>query len=125
MGLPYPGADMKFADDLSDSKPAQIAKAIGDLDELVKAVLAKLPPAKPWQRQVLQHLAEIDRRAQVLRMTVALGRVSSEVSEARDQLSAALRAARQYVVSGRANPATKAAIEWACELGRRIENAFS
>lgn len=106
-------------------KSEQVAKAIADLDELVQAVLASLPPSKPWQRQLLGYLAEIDRLTQVLRMTVSMVRGPSEVSHAAQQLRAALRVARRYVATGRADSGTKAAIVWACELGLRIESALA
>jgi hypothetical protein len=99
----------------------QPAKAIADLAELVHAVLAALPPTKPWQRQLLVHLREIDRLTQVLRMTVSMRRDSGEVSEAARLLRVALRVAQQYVAAGRADSGTKAAVLLACELGGRID----
>jgi hypothetical protein len=101
-----------------------LAKAITDLDELVQAVLDSLPPSKPWQRQLLLYLAEIDRLTQVLRLTVSLERPSSEVSDAARELRVALRVAQRYVGAGRADSGTKAAILLACELGLRIDSAL-
>ena len=103
----------------------QAAKAITDLDALVQAVLTSLRPSKPWQRQLLQQLADIDRRIQVLRMTIALNRAGDEVSDAKEQLRVALRVAQRYVAVGRADLGTKAAIGLACELGLRIDAALS
>lgn len=105
-------------------KAEQLAKTITDLDELVQAVMAALPPSKPWQRQLLHHLREIDRLTQVLRMTVSMQRSPSETTEAVRLLRVALRVAQQYVAAGRAESGTKAAIFLACELGQRIESAL-
>ena len=115
---------METMKDTAELKVAQIAKAITDLDELVQAVLDSLPPSKPWQRQLLLYLAEIDRLTQVLRLTVSLNRASSEVGDAARQLRVALRVAQRYVGTGRADYGTKAAIGIACELGLRIEARF-
>ena len=115
--------DMETIKDEAPPQADQVAKAITDLDELVQAVLLALPPSKPWQRQLLAHLQEIDRLTQVLRMTVSMARAPSEVSEAARQLRVALRVAQRYVATGRADSGTKAAILLACELGLRIDSA--
>jgi hypothetical protein len=121
VGLALSLARMENEKDESTQKAAQPAKAITDLAELVHAVITALPPAKLWQRQLLTHLKEVDRLTQVLRMTVAMGRAPSEISEAARLLRVALRFARQYVVAGRADSGTKAAVLLACELGTRID----
>lgn len=97
------------------------AKAIGDLHAIVEAVLKSLPPSKPWQRQLLQHLHEIDRTIQVLRMTMALDRVPSEVTAAKEQLLVAVRVAHRHVATGRADVGTKAAVRLAFEFGQRVD----
>lgn len=99
----------------------QATKAINDLDDLVQAVLKALPSSKPWQRQLLTYLREVDRLIQVLRMTVAMGRPDVEIGEAAQQLRTALRVALRYVGTGRADFGTKAAIGIACELGVKID----
>lgn len=116
--------DMETTKDEAALRAEQVAKAITDLDELVQAVLVALPPSKPWQRQLLVHLNEIDRLTQVLRMTVSMARAPSEVSEAVQQVRVALRVAQRYVGTGRADSGTKAAILLSCELGLRIESTL-
>lgn len=115
---------METIKDEAALKAEKVAKAITDLDELVQAVLKSLPPSKPWQRQLLLHLAEIDRLTQVLRLTVSLSRATGEVSDAAQQLRVALRVAQRYVRAGRADSGTKAAILLACELGHRVDSAL-
>ena len=116
--------DMETIKDEAAPRADQVAKAITDLDELVQAVLLALPPSKPWQRQLLIHLKEIDRLTQVLRMTVSMGRAPSEISDSAQHLRVALRVAQRYVGTGRADSGTKAAILLACELGLRIDSAL-
>lgn len=116
--------------DMEDEKKSPAAgitaaKAIGDLDAIVQAIMKALPPAKPWQRQLLQHLAEIERTTQVLRMTILLERDSSEVMDAKDQLRVALRVANRYVAMGRADFGTKAAVRLAFEIGQRIDETVT
>lgn len=100
-------------------------KLIADMAELVQAIFAVLPPSKPWQRRLLQQLAEADRLVQVLRLTVAMDRPPAEVVEAAGQLAAVLRAADRYVEVGRADLRTKAAVRLATDLARRIVVALS
>lgn len=99
----------------------EAAKAIGDLDSLVQAVLASLPPSKPWQRQLLSYLSDIERQLQILRMTISMKRDPQEVKEALQQLLTVLRVAQRYVAAGRADYGTKAAVVLAYELGNKIE----
>ncbi|KQV49525.1 hypothetical protein ASC95_18220 [Pelomonas sp. Root1217] len=115
---------METIKDEAALKAEKVAKAITDLTELVQAVLDSLPSSKPWQRQLLLYLAEIDRLTQILRLTVSLNRASTEVSEATQQLRLALRVAQRYVGTGRADSGTKAAILLASELGLRIDSAL-
>ncbi len=102
----------------------QVTKCIGDLDELIKALRQSLRPLKPWQRQLLQQCADIERRTQVLRMTLAMGRPFAEVHEAKDQLRRGLRLALQYVAGGRVDAGTRLAIGLACDLGDRIDDVL-
>lgn len=53
-------------------KLESIAKSIGDLDDLLKLMRRTVPRAKPWQRQLAAHLAEIEQLIDVLRLTVAM-----------------------------------------------------
>lgn len=116
---------MKDLRERTDREERHAAKAIGGLDDLIKAVLASLPLIKPWQRQLRQYLLNIDRRVQVLRMTLSMGRSIEEVNEAVDQLRGGLRVAQRYLAVGRADLTTKAALAFACELGQRIATSLA
>lgn len=118
---PYSVGDMQDGQEQEEARREAAAKAIGDLHAIVEAVLKSLPPSKPWQRQLVQHLHEIDRTIQVLRMTIALERVPSEVTAAKEQVLVALRVANRYVAMGRADVGTKAAVRLAYEIGQRID----
>lgn len=66
------------------------------------------------------YLAEADRKLQVLRMTIALGKDQHEIAEAAEQLQSTLRAANVYVGGGRVDMGTKTAVQLAFSLGHRI-----
>jgi len=121
IALPYPVGDMENGQEQAGASREAAAKAIDDLDALVQAVLTSLPPSKPWQRQLLQHLREIDRTTQVLRMTISLERASGEIAQAKEQLRIALRVAQNYVAMGRGDFGTKAAVRLAYEIGLRVD----
>lgn len=108
----------------SGAQVENTAKAIGDLDDLIKAVTTSLPRTKPWQRQLHQYLRDIERRLQVLRMTLAMQRAAEEVVEAAGQLCTALRVAQRYLAAGRADLGTKTAVGFACELGQRVATSL-
>lgn len=103
----------------------EIAKLIIDLDAVVQSMLKTMPMSKPWQRQLLTHLAEADRRLQVLRMTIAMDRDREEVLEAVARVHGTLRAASIYVLGGRADMLTKTAVHIAFELGRKLSAMFA
>lgn len=102
----------------------QVTKYIGDLEELIKALRQSLRPLKPWQRQLQQQCADIERRTQVLRMTLAMGRPFAEVYEAKDHLRLGLRLALQSAAGGRVDAGTRLAIGLACDLGDRIDEVL-
>lgn len=100
----------------------QVAKVIKDLTGLVQALQSALPPSKPWQRQLRIQLAEVDRQLQVVRMTIAMERCGQEFAAAADQLVLALRSANQYGASGRADAATRAAVQLALRMAMEIDS---
>lgn len=107
----------------ADSPPSvatMTSKAIGDLDDLLQAIVRATPEAKPWQRQLLTHLREADRQVQVLRMTISMQRDGSEVTDAVEAVRRTLRVANTYVAMGRADMATKAAVRLALELSQKL-----
>ena len=124
ISIPYPSMELPASPPEAQAPEAEIAKVIGDLDSITQALLTVLPPSKPWQRQLLTHLREADRKLQILRMTVALGRAPKETADAADQLQLTLRAANVYVGGGRVDMGTKTAVQLAFSLGHRITLAF-
>jgi hypothetical protein len=103
---------------------AKVAKVAGDLDELLRAVVASLPTAKPWQRQLGQYLLDIDRQLQILRMSISMDRPFEELVESAGQLQSVLRVAQRYLAAGRADLGTKAAVRFGFELGQQIAAAL-
>ncbi|WP_457356025.1 hypothetical protein [Roseateles sp. P5_D6] len=99
----------------------ELIKVAGDLDDLTQAILKATPESKPWQRQLLSHLRELERGVQVLRLTISLKRSSDEISDAIESIRRTLRTANTYIASGRADMGTKAAVRFALELGQRLE----
>lgn len=103
----------------------EIGKAISDLDTLVQSLIKSLPSAKPWQRQLLARLANIEREVQVLRMTIALDRDLSELSAAAIQLHTSLAAACIESNKGRADQTTKAGIRLVLGLSKRVRDSLT
>lgn len=97
-----------------------IAKAIGDLDDLVGLINRALPRAKPWQRQLSSHLADVDRTIQILRMTVAMERSDTEILEAARTVEASCRRAELAISATRADLTTKASVRLALQLGLKL-----
>lgn len=100
------------------------ANAIGDLDELVRAVLVSLPTSKPWQRQLRVQLSEVDRLVEVLRLVVAMDRSEQEVALAGREVLTAMRAAYAYVNAGRADLNTKAAVLLGFNLAEKVAESL-
>jgi hypothetical protein len=96
-----------------------IAKAIKDLDLLLRALHTSLPSSKPWQRQLKLHLSDADRLLQVLRMTVSMDRRAVEILQAARDLLVPLRAANVYVGAGRADAGTKQAVRLGFDLAQK------
>lgn len=108
----------------SEKNPPKLAKAIADLDSLIQAILGSLRPSKPWQRQLLQQLRDVDRLTQVLRLTISMQRASEELIDASEKLSTALRVAQRWVAAGRADQGTKMAVLLAWDLGQLVDSAI-
>lgn len=88
-----------------------LAKGINDVDIVVQGLRNKVPPAKPWQRQLLAQLAEADRHIEILRLTISLERDAREISEAAAQLKLVLQNAHVQIAKGRADGWTKGAVQ--------------
>lgn len=102
-----------------------IAKGINDVDTLIQGLLAKVPPAKPWQRQLLLQLAEADRYVEILRLTVYLERDTQEICEAAEQLRLILQAAQMQIACGRADAHTKAAVQVAARMASLVSKLLA
>lgn len=93
-----------------------IAKGINDVGILVQGLMANVPPAKPWQRQLLLELADADRHLEILRLCICLEHDAKEIWEAADRLRQILYAAHKRVATGRADGQTKAALQVATRM---------
>ena len=115
------GKSKQFMDSESHTIPHQERQAatIAELTALIAALQTALPSTKPWQRQLRTQLADIDSRLEVIRKTVALER-DADFAEAAQQLVLSLREANQYGASGRADDATRAAVQLALRLASEI-----
>lgn len=98
----------------------ETAKAIQDLDHIVRGLLVSLRGSKPWHRQLSLHLMDADRLLQVLRMTVAMDRPVADVQRAARDLVIPLNAAQTYAASSRADGETRRAIQLGIALARRV-----
>lgn len=106
--------------DVLMSQAAQIVKAIGDIDHLVRLLGRGLPQAKPWQRQLAKQLGNIERLVQVLRMTLVMNRPDVEVGDAAAELGVACRQIEATVMGARADHASRAAVRLMAGLGQVV-----
>ena len=97
-----------------------IAKGINDVDTLIQGLLSKVPPSKPWQRQLLVQLAAADRHVEILRLAIYLEHSDSEIREAAAPLRHTLQAAHAQIAGGRADGGTKATMQVATHLARLV-----
>lgn len=97
-----------------------IIKGIADVDTLIQGLLDSVPPIKPWQRQLLLHLSEADRKVEILRLVISLERDPQEVAEAADQLRRTLQGAYGPIAHSRADDGTKAAMKIALHLAKLV-----
>lgn len=102
-----------------------IAKGINDVDTLIQGLLAKVPPVKPWQRQLLLELGQADRHVEILRLAIYLERGSKEISEAAEQLRLILQTAHMRTVGGRADGQTKAAVHVAARTAGLVSKLLA
>nr|WP_242638344.1 hypothetical protein [Acidovorax temperans] len=79
-----------------------IGKGINDVDVIVQALLERLPPSKPWQRQLRSHLRDADRHVEILRLEISLEHDSSEIHAAALKLKHVLEIANFHIAGGRA-----------------------
>lgn len=99
-----------------------IAKAMRDLDDLVRLLGKGLSRAKPWQRQLASQLSELDRLLQVLRMTVVIDRSETEILAAAEALCVACRKAAAAIVGSRCDVDTKAAVRLVTDLASGVRD---
>jgi len=112
----------------SDAAPAAItviAKAIGDLDLLVRALRCGLSLAKTWQRTLSEQLSQVDLDIELLRMTIAMERSDAEVREAATRLHETLVRTDLHTTKARCDLATKTAVRLALSLSRQIRDGCS
>lgn len=63
-----------------------IGKAIGDIDVIVRGLLERTPPTKPWQRQLRMHLQDADRHVEILRLAISLEHDLTEIHDSARKL---------------------------------------
>ena len=102
-----------------------IAKGINDVDTLIQGLLAKVPPVKPWQRQLLLQLADADRHVEILRLVIYLEHEDKEIREAAEQLRQILQAAHAQMAGGRADMRTKAAVQVAARMAGLVSTLLA
>ena len=110
-------------DGTAEATPAAlvaIAKAIGDLDDLVRLLGNGLSRAKPWQRHLASRLTALDRLLQVLRMTIVIERPDIEILAAAEALCSACRKTAAAIVGNRCDLDTKAAIHLIADLASGV-----
>lgn len=106
---------------VSPSESDRLARALLDLDGLVRALIKATRPALPWQRKILGHLVEADRALQVLRMSVLMGRDMPEVKAAAAQVRKACSEFKTAVAGSRVDKQTQVALGLAHSLAVGVE----
>lgn len=101
------------------------AKHITDLEQLVSLLTRGLPRAKPWQRQLAAHLADVDSQLQIFRLTVSLDRSSAEIISAASHIAAACRLAMSALAGSRVDGTTRTALHLAVDLANRIHSSLA
>ncbi|MBY0367092.1 hypothetical protein [Pelomonas aquatica] len=87
-----------------------IGKAIGDIDVIVRGLLERTPPTKPWQRQLRMHLQDADRHVEILRLAISLEHDLTEIHDSARKLKQVIETANVQVVGGRADGITRNAL---------------
>ena len=87
-----------------------IGKAIGDIDVIVRGLLERTPPTKPWQRQLRMHLQDADRHVEILRLAISLEHDLTESHDSARKLKQVIETANVQVVGGRADGITRNAL---------------
>jgi len=108
-----------------DERLAKVAKSISDASDLVTLLSERLPAAKPWQRALKTNLADLDRLAQILRMTISLGRPDDEVITAAAALHEASRRTGAALAGSRVDNTTLAALKLVFDLTRTIHSEIT
>jgi hypothetical protein len=103
---------------------ASAAKALSDLDALLRSSLNLISPLRPWQRKLLHDLSEAERHMQILRMTIAMDRPTGEMHDAASRLLVAVRTASAGAECSRGDQATKLLLQTCVALAKRLEGAL-
>lgn len=102
-----------------------LTKLIQDLQQLVTLLLQGLSRAKPWQRQLAGHLADVDHQLQVLRLTLAMERCDAEILEAAEHLAAICRLSAAALAGSRADATTRTAVHLIGDLAVRVQSSLA
>ena len=101
------------------------AKHIGDLDGLIRALLASVPSTRPGQRELRACLGAADAALQVLRMAIAMERPLDELAQASKLVHDDLHRAQLHFAYARHDRPTHQAVQLAYRLAQRILACFT
>lgn len=110
---------------VEDPKLVAIAKHIRDLDDLILALRRGTPRMQTWQRLLVEHLDDIDRLVQILRMTVAMARPDAELRDAAFSLHGSCRKVTSAMAGTRADATSTMALKLALSLANEIHMAMA
>lgn len=77
---------------------------------IVRGLLERTPPTKPWQRQLRMHLQDADRHVEILRLAISLEHDLTEIHDSARKLKQVIETANVQVVGGRADGITRNAL---------------
>ena len=102
----------------------EIAKWIGDLDDLLSAIQREKHVGKVGARRLHEYISHAQLDMQVLRVCISLDRSRGELAEAAKSTNAELRKADQLSVRSRTSQHLRAALRLAVGLSGFIVRAF-
>ncbi|MFH7042236.1 hypothetical protein ABT392_07955 [Paucibacter sp. JuS9] len=103
---------------------AEIAKWIGDLDELLSVIQSEKQSAKPGGRRLHDYISRAQLNMQVLRVCISLDHSRGELAEAARSTNAELRQADLLSAHSRSSQHFRAALRLAVGLSGFIVSAF-
>lgn len=102
----------------------RIAKFIGDLDGLVRALIDSVPSTRPGQRQLRSDLVAADTALQVLRMAISMDRPVDELVQTSRKVRDVLHRAQFGASNARMDQATRQALQLTGRLAQEVFASF-